>query len=103
VEGDPKSHEIPPVILVPFVENAFKYGTSAHDQALIRIDIRLIGGILKFMVSNQIFTARLQPETFGIGIRNTRQRLQLIYPGRHTLEIEKTDSHFIVNMTINFS
>ena len=100
IEGDPKPYEIPPMILVPFIENAFKYGTSSHENAAIRMDLKIRGGVMTFKVSNQIFTGREKPETFGIGIQNTRQRLNLIYPGRHKLVLSNNGKVFIANLDI---
>jgi two-component system LytT family sensor kinase len=101
LEGDPKPYEIPPIILVPFVENAFKYGTSAHEQAVISIELKISGAILRLQVSNQVFRGRENTGTFGIGIRNTRQRLALMYPGRHALQVDDSGNQFMVNLMIN--
>jgi hypothetical protein len=103
LDGDPKPYQIPPMILVPFIENAFKYGTSTHEPAMIRIDMKIHGGFLAFKVTNQVFTGREKPETFGIGIENTRQRLNLIYPGRHKLELTNNGKVFIVNIEISLA
>jgi sensor histidine kinase YesM len=101
LEGDAKPYQIPPLILVPFIENAFKYGTSSHENAMIRIDLKLHAGLLNFKVANQIFAGREKQETFGIGIKNTQQRLNLIYPGRHHLELTSNEQVFIVNLEIS--
>jgi len=98
--GDPKPYVIPPMILVPFIENAFKYGTSSHENAMIRIDLSITEGVLTFKVSNQVFAGREKMETFGIGIQNTRQRLNLMYPGRHQLDLTNTSKVFMVNLEI---
>ena len=103
VEGDPAGYEIPPMILVPFIENAFKYGTSSHENTVIRVDLAINEGSLSFKVFNRIFTGREKTETFGIGIQNTRKRLDLIYPGRYTLDLENNGSVFIVNLEISFA
>lgn len=100
IYGDPDALEIPPMILIPFVENAFKYGTSSHEKAVIIIEIRLEGKTLDFKVSNQIFPGREEKETFGIGINNTRQRLQLIYPNQHQLLLTNNGKVFIVQLNI---
>jgi two-component system, LytTR family, sensor kinase len=103
ISGDPEELEIPPMILIPFVENAFKYGTSSHEKAVIIIEIRLDGKTLDFKVSNQIFPGREEKETFGIGINNTRQRLQLIYPDKHMLMLTNNGKVFIVNLNIQMN
>ena len=101
VAGEPGLFEIPPIILVPFIENAFKFGSSAHESARIGIDIRTEGAVLKMLVTNRIFPGRTAGPAFGIGIANTRKRLEMIYPGRHELDIEKNEGHFIVNLSVN--
>ncbi|MCK9423801.1 MAG: histidine kinase [Bacteroidales bacterium] len=103
IEGDPKPYRIAPIILVPFIENAFKYGVSSHEHAAIRIEMKISGGFLTLMVSNQIFAGREKTETFGIGIQNTRQRLRLIYPGRHNLDLTNNGKVFIVNLEISLA
>ncbi len=90
---------IPPMILVLFVENAFKHGTSAHEDAVIGIRLETGGGMLTWTVTNRIFRGREKPETFGLGIRNTRKRLDLIYPGRHSLDISETGDRFVARLT----
>jgi hypothetical protein len=101
VTGDPGGFEIPPMILIPFVENSFKYGTSSHEKAVILIDIGIQNNMLLFKASNRIFEGREQQGTFGIGISNTRQRLALIYPGKHDLELTNNGKVFIVNLKID--
>ncbi len=100
IEGEFDSKQIPPMILIPFVENAFKYGTSSHENARINIDIRIQQDSFDFSVSNQIFPGREKNGTFGIGIENTRKRLSLIYPDKHTLSITNTGKVFVVKLNI---
>ncbi|MEI7724584.1 MAG: histidine kinase [Bacteroidota bacterium] len=103
IEGDPKPYEIPPMILVPFIENAFKYGTSSHEKAVIAIQVNINEGFLAFKVSNHIFAGRENTETFGIGIQNTRQRLNLMYPGNHKLVLLNNGTEFIATLDITLS
>jgi two-component system, LytTR family, sensor kinase len=103
IGGDPAPYNIPPMILVPFIENAFKYGTSTHENSVIGITLRIDSGVMTFRVSNQVFGGREKPETFGIGIQNTRQRLNLVYPGRHRLALSNDGKTFMVNLEINLA
>lgn len=103
VTGNPHPFMIPPMILIPFVENAFKYGTTTNRDATILIGIEIRNKMLNFKVSNQIFPGREKNETFGIGISNTRQRLQLIYPDNHDLELTNNGKVYIVNLSIDLS
>ncbi|MGA3014302.1 MAG: sensor histidine kinase [Bacteroidales bacterium] len=99
--GDFSKYSIPPLILMPFVENAFKYGTSSHHDTEICISLMVINDILKFKVINRIYTERIKPEATGLGISNTRQRLQHIYPGKHSLEIVDNGKIFNVFLSIH--
>ena len=100
VEGEFGGYFIPPLILMPFVENAFKYGISNHEQAAINIFIRVENHHLLFQVKNLIFKDRIYPVTTGLGITNTRKRLERIYPGRHTLDITENSRFFMVTLTL---
>lgn len=94
---------IAPMILITFVENAFKYGISASKEALIRIHLSMENGALDFECSNQVINRDRIPESTGIGIENTRRRLQHHYPGRHRLEISKNEDFFEVRLLIDLS
>lgn len=103
VPGDELPWLVPPMMLVLFVENAFKHGTSAHEDAMIHIRLETSGGMLTWTVTNRIFRGREKPETFGVGIHNTRKRLELIFPGRHTLEASESGDTFVARLTFPLS
>ncbi len=92
---------IAPMILVTFVENAFKYGISANKETRIRIDLSTSDGLLEFYCSNQVINKDRIPESTGIGIENTRRRLQHIYPERHSLDIAGSDDFHEVRLRID--
>ena len=92
--------EISPMILIPFVENAFKFGTSSHEKSSIKIELSANNKSLDFNVSNFIFPGRENSETFGIGVKNTKHRLQLIYPEKHTLNLTNDGKTFNVHLKI---
>jgi two-component system LytT family sensor kinase len=98
---------IAPMLLLPFVENAFKHGVSTLSPSLIRIAIRQQGAELNLEVSNTIMQGQslLLEETSGIGLTNTRRRLDLLYPGNYRLQVmENTpDNQYQVNLTITLS
>lgn len=103
IEGDPTPFQVPPMILVPFIENAFKYGTSAHEDAVITISVKIDAARLRFEVSNQVFKGREHTETFGIGIQNTRQRLNLMYRNAHSLVLTNDGKIFTVTLSITLA
>ena len=103
VEGDPGDLEIAPMLLIPFVENSFKHGLQGESgNTRIRVHLVISGSTLTFStMNNRGETDRVVPETRqGIGIENTRQRLELIYPGRHHLDIKHNGDTFEVNLKI---
>lgn len=96
--------EIEPFLLIPFIENAFKHGVNSEENSDIQVFIRLRGTDLHMDVSNRKVTVQRKDEdSTGVGIENTRQRLQLLYGGRHTLEIDETKNYYTVNLQITLS
>jgi sensor histidine kinase YesM len=103
VEGDTGDLEIAPMLLIPFVENSFKHGLQGESgSAFVHVRLDVSGHTLTFITrNNRGETDRVVPETRqGIGIENTRQRLELIYPGRHRLDIKANGDAFEVNLKI---
>ncbi len=84
-----KNHEIAPMLFLPFIENAFKHGISSVIPSYVYIDISQLGNKLKIEVKNSLFEQKAQhlEESNGIGVANTKRRLDLLYPGRHNLEV----------------
>lgn len=89
-----KNVQIAPMLLIPFVENAFKHGNIIKGFLSIDIRVELIGTTLKFSVGNSFFNDEADEITGGIGLQNISKRLQLHYPGYHTLRIEKQDNWY---------
>ena len=82
---------IEPMLLIPFVENAFKHGQDISGEGLIRIEWHTLDGVLYFRVRNKFHEdeAEVKDKTSGIGLANVRRRLNLLYKGQHTLTIVK--------------
>lgn len=82
-----KDYRIAPMLLLPFVENAFKHGSSAMQHSRIVVDLKVGDGALSLCVFNHIAHEKdgYQLDQGGIGLANTRKRLDLLYAGRHTL------------------
>jgi two-component system LytT family sensor kinase len=96
--------QIAPMLLIPFVENAFKHGISLQSPSHIRITLQTKGSTLYFDVNNSIhIKADGDPEKLqsGIGLPNVRQRLSLFYPEKHELIIRETAKEFFVHLTLN--
>lgn len=94
---------IAPMLLIPFVENAFKHGISLREKSWIRISLKESEGVLYFDVHNSIHrksTADPEYQQSGIGLENVRQRLHLLYPQRHELVVRETAGEYFVHLTI---
>lgn len=95
--------QIAPMLMIPFVENAFKHGMNPNKISELLISIQVAGQRFSFEIENSFdpdFKSFYKEKGFGIGIENVRQRLQYIYPGQHTFFINKADDRFTVKMTI---
>jgi hypothetical protein len=96
-------HEIAPMLLIPFVENAFKYGVSQRNRSRISVSLSCTADKIYFDVYNTVHLNRssdVENDSMGIGLNNVRQRLALLYPGRHELSIRETGTEFFVHLTI---
>lgn len=98
--GNFSSSYIAPLLLISFVENAFKFGTSSHEKSLININIHERNNLFFMHVRNTIFERPENSSTSRIGISNARRRLALLYPGKYSLEVGKKDNIFNVDLKI---
>lgn len=101
-ELGPKSSHIEPMLLIPFVENAFKHGVGFIENPTIDIELKDSTSELFFSVANKKGTAmnETKDESSGIGLTNVKRRLELLYPTNHQLEVNDTGSDFIITLTI---
>lgn len=91
---------IAPLILLPFVENCFKHGTSKMlDQPWISLHLSVEGRWLKMKLLNGK-VQEAAPSDKGIGLKNVKKRLELLYPGKHELLINNEEDVFIVNLKL---
>lgn len=97
--------EIEPMILIPFIENAFKHGLTTRQPCAIHISITIIGIQLVLKVENDLFPEKTAQNgnASGIGLANTRQRLEYSYPEKHTLKIEKTGTKHSVELKLHLN
>ncbi|GAA3980516.1 sensor histidine kinase [Mucilaginibacter dorajii] len=97
---------ITPMLLIPFVENAFKHGISLQNPSHIRITLQTKGDTLYFDVHNSIHIRHdNDPEKgqSGIGLENVKQRLNLLYPERHDLSIHQNAKEFFIHLTLQLA
>lgn len=106
IKGEIKGKRIAPLLFLPFVENSFKHGLKGeiHDS-YVRIKIETTAQTLLFNIKNnkgenvEIADSKYK----GIGIENVKKRLELIYPGKHSLVISENEEKFEVNLQIQMS
>jgi len=102
--GAPTGKQITPLILISFIENAFKYGVNPQERSLITIQIRVEQDRLTMHVANKKLRLFYEDDMpGGIGINNTKARLALLYPARHILTITDTVSDYTVDLTIHLA
>ncbi|TKC10798.1 hypothetical protein FA048_11550 [Pedobacter polaris] len=94
---------IEPMLLIPFIENAFKHGIGNIQNPTINISIQVDDKepSLKLMVINNVALIETKPEkSSGIGLNNVKRRLELLYKGRHLLHTQQKDNTFIAILQI---
>lgn len=103
-EGDIKNTPIAPMILLPFVENAFKHGTSINESSIIHMFLKATNSTIFFNVKNKIHNERNSIEdTSGVGLENVKRRLDLIYPNRHSLDILNENGIYLIKLRIGIN
>lgn len=103
-EGDLSRHQIAPLLLLPFVENAFKHGYRLNRGGVIKIKLQADRGIC-FEVENPISKEKdlLQKDIVGgVGLENITRRLELIYSDRYTLDVNQSSTHYRINLKLSY-
>lgn len=101
VTGNAGNYLIEPLLLLPFIENAFKYGADNMHASFIKINIDIADDLLILKVENKIvLNPAKNNNDYGIGLKNIQRRLELLYPNNHTLTINENDKIFIVYLSI---
>jgi hypothetical protein len=101
VAGEMRDKKIAPLLLIPFVENAFKYGVNPEEPSAIIISILIRDKELTLHVINKkVNIDYSKGSKSGHGIENTKHRLQLCYPGRYKLRIDDTHAEYSVHLNI---
>jgi len=100
VEGDTKGNLIAPLLLLPFLENAFKHGTSEQlEKPWLSMDIAVKQHTMRCkIVNSKNYTVK--PNDNGIGINNVRTRLSYLYPGNHELKLIDEGNFFVVSLSV---
>lgn len=101
IEGDVKDKFIAPLLMLPFLENAFKHGTSEQmDKIWLSMDISVHKFTLRCKIANSKNEC-VPINEMGIGIQNVKKRLRFLYPGKHELKIADEGAFFVVSLLVN--
>lgn len=99
-DNDPDHYRIAPLILICFVENAFKHYSAESSKGFIDIYIELEEGVLVLKISNSCTDHDDHPLSTHIGLKNTRKRLEILYPGKYGLNYFKENMRFEVSLRL---
>ncbi len=102
IDGEAENTLIPPMLLIPFVENAFKHGISLTTPSFVRIHLKVQNETLEFSASNSNHSRIKDKEKVepGVGLQNVSRRLELLYPGKHELAISDREREFEVRLKL---
>lgn len=101
IDGLSENQEIASLMLIPFVENAFKHGVVNDKNSPVRINLKASAKMLVFEVSNKINRGQKDTSS-GVGLLNVQRRLNLIYPDRHELLISNNSNTYKTTLTIKW-
>jgi hypothetical protein len=102
--GNIKENLIAPLLLIPFVENSFKYGTGEQlDQCWVNLHFHAEGNTFTFNLSNSSSNDKAKPVSGGIGLQNIKKRLELIYPGKYELTLNEEADMFVVKLQMQLN
>ncbi|MEP6846342.1 MAG: histidine kinase [Panacibacter sp.] len=103
IDGQNCHHKIAPMLLLPFVENAFKHGISLKERSWIKIHLQCTEREICFEVHNSIHKKSVndpEKERSGIGLKNVLERLKLIYAGRYDIAVNEDEKEYTVKLVI---
>lgn len=101
-DGNLSSYMVYPFIFIPFVENAVKHGVdNKRKNNIIKLFLGIDNNKLKFSIENSKISSNLQKNSKGgIGLKNVKRRLELLYPGRYSLRITENEDLYNVKLEI---
>lgn len=100
IHGNINNQKIRPLLLISFIENAFKYGTDFKGHTKVKIEIYVKDDELQFSCINLIGSRKNDKNSSGIGLKNTKERLNLLYNDKHWLSVEEVNNEFVVSLTL---
>ena len=104
IEGKLNGHKIAPLILISFIENVFKYGVNPQEKSVIQIQLLVEKGVLQLHTFNKKVRVFYDEESSsGIGVENTKARLELLYPDNYELKIGDSGDSFTVDLQLRMT
>ncbi|MBN9384353.1 MAG: histidine kinase [Chitinophagaceae bacterium] len=103
IDGSGCDHMIAPMLLIPFVENAFKHGISLQERSWVNIRLHCDAKGILFEVRNSVHIRKdndPEKDKSGVGMKNVVNRLRLIYPGKHDFFVNGNDKEFFIQLLI---
>lgn len=104
VNASDSSKSIEPMLLIPFVENAFKHGVGLIENPFIKIELETNTEELRFKVTNKFSSdsKEVKDGASGIGLNNVKRRLELLYPKKYELNVSESENLYTTNLKLNF-
>lgn len=96
-------HQVAPMMLIPFIENAFKHGTNSIESCYVNILIEVKKNVLKMTVTNSVPAKCKSSNSTGIGLQNAEQRLNILYPDKHRLVRNITPEEYKVGLLLQLN
>lgn len=100
IESDIEKVQIPPLLLISFIENAFKHGGIHNKDLIIKLNVKIINEQLHFEIINNFKVETPLKNKGGIGLSNVKKRLELLYKSNYTLEEMTKFNYFIIRLQI---
>ncbi len=102
LDEDERDRQVPPLLFIPFIENAFKHSTNKKINNAIKISISAKGDSIEFHCRNIVSRGTVAQKASGLGLDIMRQRLELLYNNTYTLSISQDDLYFDVKLSITY-
>ncbi len=101
ISGEERGKDVPPLLFISFIENAFKYGTDYKGRTYVNIGLQISDKNIHLRVENKIGAHRKQTKNSGVGLENVKNRLRLLYPNSHKLQIADDGETYTVDLNLN--
>ncbi|MCP9749700.1 sensor histidine kinase [Ferruginibacter sp. HRS2-29] len=101
ISGATSGCQVAPLLLITFIENAFKHGVSTAHASQIEIRLKMVNGKLDLLVKNNIHQGHQADISAGTGLTNAQRRLDLLYKNKHQLKIRQDNDTFYIHLLLD--